>query len=287
MTADPEALKDAIEREVGGALRHGIPVESIAKRVANMVAEAALSVPIGGGDLDHKCFECDGELMGPYCPACNPPNWPKNAALIEAALEWAEIDNLTSPPCTAEMLKASDRRLFAAVRAYAIDAATAPNPPAEVQSGGGVKIIVGSEWLSNHVENDPDLDVEAASPKPIESALPIARAPGHAPDCVWYDLGPYPCGGVPSRAPGPSTDPMLAQAIEVLKEAANDLQDRVNELEKFGFQALAAMWGVRNHDETQDFYNLYRLRLARENFQNVLHRRAASAETEKVNPRES
>lgn len=39
--------------------------------------------------------------------------------LINAALAWMEIDNLPSPPATAEMLKASDSELFAAVRAYA------------------------------------------------------------------------------------------------------------------------------------------------------------------------
>jgi hypothetical protein len=39
--------------------------------------------------------------------------------LVEAALAWDEIDGLTSPHCTAEMLKASDLGLFKAIRAYA------------------------------------------------------------------------------------------------------------------------------------------------------------------------
>ena len=38
--------------------------------------------------------------------------------LLTAAKDWVEVDNLTSPPCTAEMLKASDRELFKAVREY-------------------------------------------------------------------------------------------------------------------------------------------------------------------------
>lgn len=40
-------------------------------------------------------------------------------ALLDAAIDWREVDRLPSPPCTVDMLKASDWRLYAAVRAYA------------------------------------------------------------------------------------------------------------------------------------------------------------------------
>ena len=49
--------------------------------------------------------------------------------LLQAALDWAEIDELTSPPCTAEMLKASDIALFTAVREYARQALASIQDP--------------------------------------------------------------------------------------------------------------------------------------------------------------
>lgn len=53
--------------------------------------------------------------------------WERAKTLDEAIEDWVEIDNLTSPPCTAEMLKSSDRALFKAIREYSV--ALTPETP--------------------------------------------------------------------------------------------------------------------------------------------------------------
>ncbi len=92
----------------------GVALEGVARPTVPQIVRLVASYTAKYGKTDYAALANDILALFPT-PAL--PN--ELVGLSEAAVEWVEIDDLTSPPCTVEMLRASDISLFKAVRTYA------------------------------------------------------------------------------------------------------------------------------------------------------------------------